>query len=154
MSVDGTALCWGNNQYGGVGNGVFTPGNIPPSGVTLPTQIAGDISFRTVRAGVNHSCGLSTSGEAFCWGYNERGALGVGTFSKAAPQGIATPTPVMDGHSFVAIDVGNHTCATTATGDVYCWGFNFFGALGIGTITPSPDFGIATPTLTLFDLSP
>jgi alpha-tubulin suppressor-like RCC1 family protein len=56
--------------------------------------------------------------------------------------GISTATMVSGG--------GSHTCALLATGDVKCWGYNFYGQLGDGTTTnnmvPVTVSGITTAT--------
>jgi hypothetical protein len=68
-----------------------------------------------------HTCGLlQGSGEAYCWGSNLHGQLGVGTKVAAA-----IPTPVLGDLEFSAIATGYAgTCALTADGSAYCWGFN------------------------------
>ena len=44
----------------------------------VPTRVAGSIKFRRAIAGGNHSCGLSTTNKAFCWGYGREGQIGDG----------------------------------------------------------------------------
>ncbi|HET9426003.1 MAG TPA: hypothetical protein VFO55_11575 [Gemmatimonadaceae bacterium] len=101
------------------------------------------------------SCALTTGGEAWCWGE------GFGPPTRAAPSvsfaslalggrfplrtcGIATDaraycftsstlTPVGDGMSFKWLAVGgSSTCGVVTAGDVWCWGANYYGVLGIG----------------------
>ena len=62
-------------------------------------------------------------------------------------------TPIL----FEQISVGGgHTCALTATGIVYCWGGNVYGALGTGPPTkPDPqssDLMLTMPTRSLTDV--
>ena len=80
-----------------------------------------------------HSCGVTTSGNAYCWGDNSSGQLGDGTSS-----GRVSPAPVAGGLRFAVVSAGgDHTCGATPSGGVYCWGDNLFGQLGDGTTTPS-----------------
>jgi alpha-tubulin suppressor-like RCC1 family protein len=51
-----------------------------------PVLVTGGLSFRVVRAGLHHSCGIVTTGRVVCWGYNRFGQLGDGSrFDRAEP---------------------------------------------------------------------
>jgi alpha-tubulin suppressor-like RCC1 family protein len=82
-------------------------------------------------AGVSSTCALSQLGVLFCWGENRFGELGDGT---RTPRPL--PTPVQTSLRFVSV-TGTHgtsrTCATTAAGGAYCWGYNLNGELGDGS---------------------
>jgi alpha-tubulin suppressor-like RCC1 family protein len=84
---------------------------------------AAPLSFRRVSAGTAHTCGLTSTGLAYCWG-------------EIPPSAGATlkPTAVPGGLHFVQISAGDeHTCAVTAENQAYCWGDNHAGQLGDGT---------------------
>ncbi|HEV2750025.1 MAG TPA: Ig-like domain-containing protein [Gemmatimonadales bacterium] len=84
------------------------------------------VTFTTVQAGAYHSCGLTTSGAAYCWGNGTYGQLGSG----AKANGLA-PVLVTGGLTFTAISVGGvHSCGLTTSGSAYCWGLNYWGELG------------------------
>ena len=86
--------------------------------------------FASVGAGSIHSCGLTVTGSAYCWGFNDFGQLGDGSTT-----GSLTPVLVSGGIRFSSISTrGGHTCGVTwRVGDAYCWGENFRGQLGDGT---------------------
>ena len=94
-------------------------------------------------AGGNHSCALA-DGRAYCWGGNQSGQLGDGTFvSKSGPVAVAG---ALAGKVVSAISAGMiHTCAL-AEGRAYCWGFNGSGRVGDdSTTTRSAPVAVATP---------
>ncbi len=87
-TTGGDGYCWGANTNGQLGNGTTTPS-------PTPTPIAGGLGFATVSAfGSWHSCGLSSAGVAYCWGYNGWGQVGDGTtFDAHAPGRVLGQTP-------------------------------------------------------------
>jgi alpha-tubulin suppressor-like RCC1 family protein len=124
--------CWGLNDDGRVGDGTMITR-------TVPTQVAGGLSFAKVTVGILYACGLTTAGSAYCWGQNGSGQLGTGS---TGPFQLA-PVPVSGGRTFASISSGgNFTCALTVDGSAYCWGQNQFGQLGDGSTTDR-----FTPTL-------
>jgi hypothetical protein len=90
--------------------------------------------FVAVAMGEGHTCGLTASGSAFCWGLNSWGELGDGTTTRRT-----TPVAVSGGLSFTAVSAGtfSHTCGLTASGSAYCWGRNSWGQLGDGSLVGS-----------------
>ena len=83
LTVTGKAYCWGHNVSGELGTGSQTPSALTPQ------QVAGGISFKGLKAGTAHTCGLATGGAAYCWGSNISGQLGDGTTASASQ-----PAPV------------------------------------------------------------
>src|SRR3989441_171520 len=87
-----------------------------------------------VSAGFVHTCGVTSSGAAYCWGNNTVGELGDGTYGTDR----LTPVAVSGGLTFAAVSAGFYfTCGVTPSGAAYCWGNNAQGELGNGTTTSS-----------------
>jgi alpha-tubulin suppressor-like RCC1 family protein len=124
-SVDGALLCMGNAHRGRLGNGWFD-GWLPYPGY----QIRPDFTFRDVVAGPEHTCALDTNGQAYCWGGNQHGQLGDGGW-----QDRAEPVPVAQGNlRFAKLSAANQvTCGITSDSDLWCWGQNDHGQLGVGS---------------------
>ena len=88
-----------------------------------------------IAAGGNHTCALGGDGGVKCWGSNEKGQLGNGSWTD-------NPAPVAVGglgKDIIAVTAGGrHTCALAGQGHVRCWGGNESGQLGNGTQLDSP----------------
>lgn len=86
-----------------------------------------------IASGYSHTCTISGStGGVLCWGQNGFGQLGIGTTSNKN-----TPTSVIGLESvrFTSVTTGRgHSCATSISANVYCWGYNAYGQLGIGSL--------------------
>ena len=125
LTVDGTAVCYGSNGNGQLGDGTSTDRTLSP------VQVQGGLHFNSLTAGNGFSCGLATDGFAYCWGANQSGQLGVG-----ANGNRATPTRVSGGIVFATLVAGqSHVCGSVSSGAMYCWGLNQSGQLGDGTTT-------------------
>ncbi|MFA7478542.1 MAG: hypothetical protein WC184_11765 [Acidimicrobiia bacterium] len=46
----------------------------------------------SITAGGNHTCGVTTDGDAYCWGYNTYGQVGIGnTINQLTPVLVVEP---------------------------------------------------------------
>ncbi|WP_313917355.1 hypothetical protein [Tahibacter sp.] len=121
---DGTVRCWGYNMNGQVGDGTLVSRNVPTAvNDSFATYVA-------VAAGGLHTCGLTTSGQAKCWGSNAYGQLGDGSLiTRASPAGVATLSS-----GVLQIAAGDyHSCALLSGGALRCWGRNNLYQLGDDT---------------------
>jgi alpha-tubulin suppressor-like RCC1 family protein len=125
LTATGAAYCWGANTRGQLGDG--TTNQV----VNPPTLVTGDLVFTSLFLGDDHSCGLVSSGEAFCCGDNSNGELGDGTTTRRTQ-----PAAVVGNLRFTVLaGGGDHTCGLAAGGTAYCWGGASGGALGNGSVT-------------------
>lgn len=128
--------CWGENAYGQLGNGTTTDSAVPVmvTGINGVTAKATSVSTWNL-----HTCAILDTGALECWGANDYGTLGVGSYQ---PADSTTPLVVkgIDGTTAKAtsVSVGYYfSCAVLASGAAECWGRNDYGQLGDGTTTLS-----------------
>jgi len=93
---------------------------------------------------------LTVEGEAYCWGSNRDGLLGIGSPADqqidpaSGVPFVAVPSPVQTDLTFVELQIGDSVdwglgyasptiCGVTEEGHVYCWGDNLYGQVGDGT---------------------
>lgn len=139
LTTNGKVWCWGDNQFGQLGNGSTTHSSRPVAVHGLGRGV------KAISAGNVHTCAITSTGAAMCWGNNLFGALGDGSEVDST-----LPVPVYGLTSGVrAIAAGyQHTCAISSTRAAMCWGNNGFGRLGNDSMTssarPVPVFGLAS----------
>jgi hypothetical protein len=124
VTTSGNGYCWGPNGEGQLGAG-FASDHEP-----TPVPVVGDHTFQSISAGWGHTCGLTTDGNAYCWGQNDFGQRGIGNTGGDEP----TPQLVTGDYTFESVSAGwGLTCGLTTDGSAYCWGQNGRGQLGIGS---------------------
>jgi cysteine-rich repeat protein len=129
----GEVLCWGDGFTGALGQGTTNaigdnelPSTMPP--ISLPGAAI------AITTGDSHVCALFDDHKALCWGANYNGQLGAAIQENIGDDELpSTIDPLLFVDDIKQIDGGgNHTCAITATNELYCWGVNGDGQLGYG----------------------
>lgn len=113
------------------------PPDVPREGAALspvatasqkPAPLPAESSVR-LSLGPRRTCLLDgRAGKVLCWGDNRHGELGDGTNEMRF-----APTPVRGLPRVVQLSAGgdDHACAVSEHGEVYCWGDNARGQLGV-----------------------
>mmetsp|Transcript_11042 Transcript_11042/g.24623 ORF Transcript_11042/g.24623 Transcript_11042/m.24623 type:complete len:1461 (+) Transcript_11042:338-4720(+) len=88
-----------------------------------------------VAAAAHHTLVLNRAGQLFSFGLGKGGRLGTGT-ERHSPQPTLLTSLYKNNRRIVAIAAAeNHSLAVTSNGQVYAWGSNRFGQLGMDTTT-------------------
>ena len=127
IRMDSTTWCWGYGNYGQIGDGTNYPSGTMPKQV----QFENNQSAISISTGHFHSCAILSDYSMQCWGRNEQGQLGIGSFDdKPSPTTVQLPL----GRTVLAMSLGNsHTCAILDDFSIRCWGKNDNGQIGDGT---------------------
>jgi hypothetical protein len=133
ITTAGAGYCWGFNSFGqlGIGN---------TETQSTPSLILNDHTWTDMNPVTAHTtCGITDAAEAYCWGANAAGQVGIGTESRNE----VIPRLVSGGFRWKSVSGGlSHTCGITHAGVAYCWGMGRYGQLGNGsaegTIYPTP----------------
>lgn len=92
LTVDGTAVCWGSNNFGQMGFASMAPDfTTTPRAVRMPRAAAAP-----ARGLTDHACAVTTTGRIWCWGgWNAFGELGSPPIATSLLSPLRdTPTPV------------------------------------------------------------
>lgn len=93
-----------------------------------------DACFGAISGGKVHTCGVTPAGTLWCWGRSSDGRLGDGCTGTECPSGPRQVQPPTDWTLIAA--GGGHSCGIR-TGELWCWGTNAAGQVGIGEATPA-----------------
>jgi alpha-tubulin suppressor-like RCC1 family protein len=131
--------CWGANDFGQLGDGSRTQRS-------KPALVTGGLSFVQVVPGAGfftesgepfvddgHTCGLTTTNKAYCWGSSfDGGATGSAARS-------SQPVAVQGGRSFQNLNTGwRRTCGINLSDAAFCWGSELLGDGAFHDNTLSP----------------
>lgn len=78
IGTDLKAYCWGDNSTGQVGDGTGTNATTPKA--VVAGAIPAGVTIRSIRTGGGHTCAIGSNSRVYCWGDNQWGQLGYGTF--------------------------------------------------------------------------
>ncbi len=145
--LGGAVRCWGYGLDGqlGLGNTDDIGDNESPT-----TNVNLGVNATAITAGDFHTCALLSGGAVRCWGYGGFGQLGLGNIDDIGDNESPTLTSNLGGATATAITAGDsHTCALLTGGAVRCWGYGFFGQLGLGNTTIIGDNELPTANVNL-----
>ena len=137
---DGTLWMWGSNGWGELGF---------PGAANAPTQVGTDTDWKAVSCGAftdgDFTAAVKTVGTLWAWGSNSAGQLGLGdTTLREVPVQVGTDADwtavacsdgVGDRGRQLSGDpytVDDHTLALKGNGQLWAWGANDYGQLGLG----------------------
>lgn len=135
IKSDQSALCWGDNPLGALGDGTTTDRSVP----TLVATLGAGSGTTQIAAGDGYTCAARNNGAATCRGTDGSGQLGNG------PRTASLGPVCAPGLGTGAVAAGTylaHGCARAGGGAVFCRGGNANGQLGDGTrdlaVAPQP----------------
>ncbi|CAL7941035.1 unnamed protein product [Xylocopa violacea] len=134
LTKTGEVYSWGHNGHSELGNGSTEPCLIPTRvGMNLSKKFVIDIA-----CGNHHSLALTAEGEVYAWGENNCGQVGISTgINQNAPRKVNS---TLAGKKVIYISCGHSTSmAITDNGEVYSWGYNGLGQLGVGNYVNQAD---------------
>jgi alpha-tubulin suppressor-like RCC1 family protein len=134
--ASGRVYCWGAQGAGTLGTSGTPQNSWVPATVDWTGVLAGKVA--TALSLTYSTACVIADGSPYCWGANGNGNLGAGSDLSASyvPVAVVT-TGVLAGRSATTISSGmNHTCVL-ASGQPFCWGNDYDGELGDGSLNPS-----------------
>jgi alpha-tubulin suppressor-like RCC1 family protein len=135
LSELGTLYSFGDGTHGATGLGSTDV-------VAVPTLIQSMYALPVVSiaTGSNHTLAITATGALYAWGFARYGAIGTGHGPGARRDDVLEPVRitgldgnVRDAHFIHVAAGGNSSAAVTVEGDVYTWGENRSGQLGLGS---------------------
>jgi len=144
ITISRAAYCWGWDWTGALGAGdvsvercVFFS-NDPCS--RTPRLVVGEHQWARLAATDRATCGVTTAGELYCWGLDVGGNDGQYCQSPDNLTGCTrTPMLIAPTKNYKATSIGNvHRCEQAVDGTLECWGANYWGMFGNGTLDGSP----------------
>ena len=141
----GAAWCWGLNGQGQLGDGSTSLAR------PRPALVSGSQRFTALATAFSHVCGLTASGEAWCWGANSQGQVGTGS---ATTSPVRAPSRVLGNATFAVIGAGLfQSCGIRTDGDVWCWGLGGVNASTTARSTPALDLAAGAAPWTSLGLA-
>ncbi len=124
--TDGELYCWGRNWEGNIGLSDTHPGVDQLS----PIRSGDHSDWKLTGTGDGHTCGIRGAGLLFGWGRNTAANLGLG---QTQDQQRRAATQIGTDADWLSVVSGqDSSCGIRLGGNLFCWGENSFGNLGLG----------------------
>ena len=131
LDRDGKVWSWGANAAGQLGSGDM-------SERSTPVNIKFPVPVTQVAAGDTHSFAVDEAGHLWAWGANNFGQLGELASGDGSVRYTSKPLRIKTGFAVARIDAGLfYTVALSTQGDVFTWGWNGMGQLGVEGVSAS-----------------
>jgi len=149
ITTEGQLACWGQNNYGQVGDNTVATALVPKA--LSPLGLLNDKTILSVDIGQTRICVVASDNNGYCWGRNEAGQFGDGTTTDSRLPVAVSKTGVLNSKSIKQISTSiTNTCALATDGVAYCWGGNAAGQVGNGT-TAATTVPVAVDTSTVLN---
>jgi len=129
LRCDGTLWAFGVNSSGQLGIGTFSNQSAVPT-LVLTANVTGDRWISVSASG--HNLALRDDGTLWSWGFASNGRLGDGTISTRNSPVQVQPTGNNVDTWIAASAGGTQSFALCTDGDLWAWGLNSSGQLGVG----------------------
>ena len=127
IDSNGDLWTWGGNNWGQLGLG----DHYSDSNYLTPQQVQHDSSWEQVSLNMWHSAAIDSNGDLYTWGQNSVGQLGLGENYGAISYN--SPQQVQHDETWTQVSTSySNTAAIDSNGDLYTWGENDLGQLGLG----------------------
>lgn len=150
INIYGEVWTWGRNDKGQLGDGTTVDRSYPVQ--VMITNDDGQLvplkNVMIVAAGEKHSVALTRDGILYTWGDNSKGQLGSGNSASALAYSTRPVTVAGENNSSKSLSemlveknesISNiaagrdHTLAVSNQGNLYSWGANTYGQLGVNS---------------------
>ncbi len=122
--------CWGDDSFSKLGDMGWGIVSIPERVVNVDGT-----GWKNVAVGYEHICAFDVNDNLWCWGRNTDGNGNFGQLLTGRGLKVYTrPLEVFYPENVTWINVsagGNHTCGINAKHELWCWGNNMEGELGV-----------------------
>lgn len=146
LSESGNWYMWGDNTFGGLCTGDMKP-------TKAPVKLSTPVIFADIAPGMAHSLALAPSGEVYLWGNFRTGGDEV-LIREVTPDDLRFRKVNLP-EKINKIEAGDSSCyALSATGNLYVWGEDQLGALGLGSVHKQPNPVVVMKSVKDFVLSP
>ena len=139
---NGSAMCWGLDNYGQLGDGGDATNLIKP---TSFVSIDGGQTVAQIYARQLRTCIVLDDNSASCWGFNEDGQAGDDSTNTYKSPSVKVEFPQGKGVKSMGMGL-KHTCAILEDDTLTCWGLDSHGALGNGDSDTSDKYTPQTIT--------
>lgn len=127
LKSNGTLWAWGRNFFGNLGLGDIDPRSVP-------TQVGTDTNWSQIVNTGTSTFAIKNNGTLWSWGNNTSGQLGQNDINnRSSPVQVGSLT---NWKSLYTTGVYNsaHVAVATTSNDIYIWGANGAGQLGLGDV--------------------